>query len=48
MKRVAVLAFITLVAFAKFSTPSSHWQPVSADQSGDSGDDGGDDEGDDS
>lgn len=48
MRRVATLAFIALLAFGKFSTLSSHWRTVVADQSGDTGDDSGDDEGDDS
>ena len=48
MKRVAVVAFIALLAFGKFSTLSSHWRTLVAGQSGDAGDDSGDDEDDDS
>lgn len=48
MKRVAMFMFIALLAFGKFSTLSSHWRHVVADQGDDAGDDSGDDEGDDS
>ncbi|HEX7406789.1 MAG TPA: hypothetical protein VF515_03955 [Candidatus Binatia bacterium] len=48
MRRVATLAFLALLVFGRFSTLSSHWRTVAADQGGDSGDDSGDDDGDDS
>lgn len=48
MRRVATLAFLALLVFGRFSTLSSHWRTVVADQGGDSGDDSGDDDGDDS
>lgn len=47
MKRSAVLVFIALLAFGKFSTLSGHWRITLADQGGDAGDDSGDDDGDD-
>ena len=45
MRRVATLAFLALVVFGRFSTPSSHCRTAAADQGGDSGDDSGDDDG---
>ncbi len=47
MKRVAVLAFITLFAFGKFSALNSHWRGVVAEEGGDTGDDSSDDDGED-
>ena len=48
MRRVATLVFLALLVFGRFSTVSSHWRTVAADQGGDTGDDSGDDDGDDS
>ncbi len=45
IRRVAAVAFLALVAFARFSSLSHHWQVVAAEQGDDDGDDGGDDEG---
>ena len=47
MRRVATLAFLALVVFGRFSTPSNHCRTAAADEGGDSGDDSGDDDGDD-
>jgi hypothetical protein len=48
MRRVATLAFLALLVFGRFSTVSSHWWTVAAEQGGDSGDDSGDDDGEES
>ena len=48
MRRVASLVFLALLVSGRFSTLSSHWRTVAADQGDDSGDGSGDDDGDDS
>ena len=48
MRPVATGLVLALLVFGRFSTVSSHWRSVAADQGGDTGDDSGDDDGDDS